>query len=432
MRARLRGWRTFRMPIKDRRGTVAIITATAIGVLGGFAGLATDVGYWISTQRNLQGVADAAAYSAAIGSWRGGTSGQTNAYAVAADMGYPNGGNGLTITVNSPPTQGSYASSSYSGKAWEVIVSQPATMFFSQLFLASAPTITARSVASAGTEAPVCILGLDSSSTNTVQTGGSAVINLNCAIVSNSTANNGLSIGGTSSVTASDVITTASRYSTSNGATLTSNDIQVSQPAVADPYASATIPAYGGCDQTGYSPSANVTLSPNTNGTYVFCNGLTINSGTTVTLNPGTYIIDGGQLKMSGSSGLIGNNVTIILTGGTNGQTCCATASIAGGANIQLSAPTTGNLAGLAIFQDRSAPSTSGSTITGGGTQYISGAIYFPSTSLSYAGNATTTGTGACTQIIADKLTFTGNSDVRMQCSGVGVSSIGQQSKILE
>ena len=63
--------------------------------------------------------------------------------------------------------------------------------------------------------------------------------------------------------------------------------------------------------------------------------------------------------------------------------------------------------------------------LTGGGTQNWGGAIYLPKGALTYAGGATG-GTG-CTQVVADTVTFTGNSNMSLNCDGYGITPIGTQ-----
>ena len=59
----------------------------------------------------------------------------------------------------------------------------------------------------------------------------------------------------------------------------------------------------------------------------------------------------------------------------------------------------------------------------GGGTQNITGAIYFPKSTISYSGGASTGG-AQCTQLVADKITFTGGSTFNSNCSSVGTRTI--------
>ena len=58
--------------VQGDRGFAAVFTALAATMPMGFAGLAIDVGYWQMVQRNMQGAADQAAYSAVIASGAGG------------------------------------------------------------------------------------------------------------------------------------------------------------------------------------------------------------------------------------------------------------------------------------------------------------------------------------------------------------------------
>jgi len=90
-------------------------------------------------------------------------------------------------------------------------------------------------------------------------------------------------------------------------------------------------------------------------------------------------------------------------------------------------APTSGPTAGIAIYQDRNAPTTGTDSITGGASQNITGAIYFPSQAVNYSGGGSVGG-ASCTQIVAYKITFTGNSNINSNCNGVGVATIGTSS----
>src|SRR5579863_472910 len=122
----------------DRRGVTAIVTAFAMLALMGVAGLGVDVVYWELTGRKMQSAADAAALAASVAVAAGDNS--TNAAdAVTASYGFVNGQNGVSVSVN--PNSGS------SGGDVQVNVSQPAPLYFTRLFLASAPTVAATSLA---------------------------------------------------------------------------------------------------------------------------------------------------------------------------------------------------------------------------------------------------------------------------------------------
>src|SRR5581483_4688637 len=165
---------------------------------------------------------------------------------------------------------------------------------------------------------------------------------------------------------------------------------------------------------------------PRSSGVFVFCNGFSLAGNSSVNLAAGTYIIDRGQFHIGGGSSITGSGVTIILTSSTGSD--YATAQIDGGAIVTISAPTTGPLAGLAFFQDRNAPASTGSNsnkFTGGTTQNITGAIYFPNQNVTFNGGTSTGGAAMCTQLVALTINFNGNSTFNNNCAGTGARGIG-------
>src|SRR5689334_6092830 len=67
---------------RDESGNYAILTAILMPALLGAGGLATDYGLWLKTRQQMQNVADAAAYSAAIAVTNGNGNATTQANAV--------------------------------------------------------------------------------------------------------------------------------------------------------------------------------------------------------------------------------------------------------------------------------------------------------------------------------------------------------------
>jgi hypothetical protein len=120
--------------------------------------------------------------------------------------------------------------------------------------------------------------------------------------------------------------------------------------------------------------------------------------------------------------------VTLVFTSST-GQNY-ADAHITGGATINLTAPTSGPTAGIALFGDRNMPTGTNFSFTGGDLQAIGGAVYLPKGSLSWAGNASVS--QRCTQIIADTISLTGDSGLSIDCSGYGTKPIGSLASLLE
>ncbi len=326
-------------------------------------------------------------------------------------------------------TSGNYTTNA---SAIEVIVSQPQTMLFAQLFLSSPPTVLARAVAvtsasTPGTSPDGCVMALDKGNVTDINDGGGATLNLKqCSIYVNSSSSSALTMTGGAQINAKSAYIVGN-YSAKGGAALnTTAGTNTGVNPTADPYASVQVPSYSACNQTGFSKASTGTtsLGPTTSGgTYVFCNGLSLAGGATLNLSAGVYIINGGNLSVKGGATINATGgVTIILTSSSGSN--YGTVSIAGGTNVNVTAPTTGPTAGLAFFQDRNAPQGPANDFTGGTTQNITGAIYFPNETVSYTGGATTGG-AVCTQLIALTLSFVGTSTLSSSCSGTGVKGIG-------
>jgi hypothetical protein len=156
-----------------------------------------------------------------------------------------------------------------------------------------------------------------------------------------------------------------------------------------------------------------------------------VQGGSTLNLCPGTYVIDQGTFDLKGggtinappSSGCSSSGgVTIFLTNHTTSGNP-ADVSIASNSTLNITAPTSGSLSGIALFQDRVNCTSCSNSLGGGSTQNITGAIYFPSNAISYHGGATTGG-AICTQLIAYQLTFNGNSQFNSNCSSAGTTVI--------
>jgi Flp pilus assembly protein TadG len=410
---------------RDRKGAIAVMTALTVTSLLGFAGLGTDATLWFVAKRNLQGAADAAAYSAstAFAAGANSTAYGNAAKAIAAQYGFTNGVNGVSVAVNSPPASGAYTTDS---SAIEVVISQPQPLFFSSLFLNTQPTASSRAVALEGSSSDGCVMALDKGDvTDGLGDSGTGKLTLNgCTIYVNSSSSSALQMSGSASINALAAYIVGN-YSMSGTATFTTTKgITTGSTAALNPYASVSVPTFSGCNSTGVSVSGgSKTLSAATyGGTMVICGNLTTSGLATLNLGPGTYILDSGSFSVSGSSTVTGTGgVTIILTSSKGSY---GTASVSGGTTVTLTAPTSGPLSGLALFQD---PKASGGTnsLSGGAGQNITGAIYFPDEAVSYSGGSTTGTASKCTQLIGLTLTFSGTTTFNSNCTGVGIASVG-------
>jgi len=150
----------------------------------------------------------------------------------------------------------------------------------------------------------------------------------------------------------------------------------------------------------GNNPS--ITLRPG-----LYYGGISITGNAHVNFQPGTYILAGGGLAVTGNSVITGTGVTFYNTTGLGGY---QPINVTGNAQLNLSAPTSGALEGILFFQDRSiAGGSAASTIVGNSSSSFDGALYFPTTGLQYVGNSSVSG---YTLIVADTVQITGNSSV--------------------
>jgi hypothetical protein len=139
----------------------------------------------------------------------------------------------------------------------------------------------------------------------------------------------------------------------------------------------------------------------------VYCGGISFNGNFYVKFNTGAYVLAGGGISFNGNATMTGTGVTFYNTTGTGGYKGIV---LNGNVTLNFSAPTSGSLSGILFFQDRSIPAGSaGSTVNGNSGSTIDGALYFPSTTLTYNGNSSSSGYSI---IVADKLVANGNSNV--------------------
>jgi len=394
-------------------GSVAVIVAITLTVLIGFSALGSEVVFALFKQRQMQATASAAAFAGAVALTTGYPAAPaTEAQAVAATAGFVSGTAGTTVTVNIPPLSGAFA-----GKATavEVIVTQPQTLPLSSMFRSGPWNITVRAVATQGNNAGDCLLQLNSAGNPGLWVTGGASINASsCGVAVNGTGVNALQVDDGASLSAASV-TVVGLVNSTNGTITSTKAVQTSQSAVANPYAGVQVPTYSGCTSSQVNWGGTYTLGPGT-----YCGGMSFSYGT-MTLSPGVYIMNGGSFSVGGGTTVNGTGVTIVLTGsGTN----YATMSIQNGTTINLSAPTTGAMAGLVFFQDPNAATSGVDLIQGGGKLNVTGALYFPSQTVEYSNGASTT-TSSCTQLVAATIVFLGGATFNSQCAGTGVSTIG-------
>ncbi|HEX3432375.1 MAG TPA: pilus assembly protein TadG-related protein [Rhizomicrobium sp.] len=402
--------------LRNDSGAYAIFVGLALPVLVGAAAFGTEEGLLLYKHRQMQHAADSGAVSAAAAYVMGNSSVVTQADSVAASYGFVTGSN-ATVTVNQPPTSGPNLNNA---QAIEVLISQNQPRLFSGIWGAGPIAVSARAVALP--EHQACVLVLDRNASGAFSAQGSVNINLvNCAINDDSGDAQAMAIGGASTVSAEFVgvvggISGRQSVTTVDG-TVTGYHV------VLDPYANVTPPPFSGCDYTNYSAKSAATISPG-----VYCGGMNLRAGAAVIMNPGIYYLDGGALSMAGSASLTGSGVTLVFTSSTGKN--YATASLSGGATIDIAPPGSGQMSGIAIYGDHNMPLGTQFDFRGGSNQSIGGAVDLPRAAVNWAGNPTTQ--QPCTQLIADTIQFVGDSGLSINCSGYGTSPISTVATLLE
>jgi hypothetical protein len=415
---------------KSESGQVMVLATAAILIILGFAAMAVDVGSFYAARRNMQTAADAAAIAGSNAlKQKCGTNAdctcenQTACKSAGQDVaslnGYTDGTNSVTVTVKSPaaapsPTNGVYV---------EADVTQPVPTFFLRALGYNSMNVSTSAVAGYDTP-PNCMITLDPTAANSFVASGGSSVSANCGLVVDSSSTSGLVDSGGSTITAGSVgVAATSETQASSGVT---PPYVPSVAPVADPLSTLAPPPQcstsGGCsgvkcDFTNFHPGSSTSTTAG-----VYCGGITVSGGNSLTLGPGTYILVGGGLSVSGgSSSLSGTGVTFYNT--YNASNAYKAIALTGGSATTLSAPTSGPMNGILFFQDRNGPagtSFKNTVSASGGT--FTGAIYFPTQNLTFSGG-TSVSTPNNVSLIADTITFSGGKTTYL---GAGASGPGQ------
>jgi Flp pilus assembly protein TadG len=425
LRRSLKNWCT------DTCGNVMMMSALAMPVMLGMAGLAIEGGNWYQIQRKMQNAADAAAIAAAGNGTSAGY--LAEARAVASTYGFNNGSNNTTVTASNAATCPAGGTNCYS-----VTISNNVALIFSKLvgYTGSTTVGGARAVAltslAVATQTIVpreyCILALSTVGTP-LQSNGAPNANLvGCNVMSD----------GNATCNGSDL---NAPYGDAAGINNGCGDVPSSNvPPVGDSYSglASNIPS----DTCGGSyPLANIASNGKTvsnagsatqwsgtiatTGNIEICGDLVLSGDVTLTgADPGAVIIiRNGNLLTNNHKILTAANsaATIVFTG--TSTTSGHIPSTQG--TIDIKAPSTGVWHGVALYQD---PNTaSGVDIDYRGNNpntpvwAISGLVYMPHAAVSFSGAVNKATNGAsCFAMVVNSLLINGNGTIFSQGSCIG------------
>lgn len=345
----------------DRGQAIPLVAVALVGLLGA-ASLAIDVGYWRYQQRLEQSAADSAAIAGAIELAYHGNY-QAAAKADATTNGYTDNGADVKVDVNNGPSTGAYVGNT---SAVEVIVQKKQPAFFAGILGTNYQWVSVRAVAVPNPAGRECIYALNGDIT--MKGGGGGGISApNCGIITDYN----LNVTGQASVDATFVGYVG--HAPSGGSYPDAQPhqaIAASDPCPTIPscaYLAANPPPVLSCQPQSPLP---VPLPPGE-----YCQPLDLSGG--AVLAGGLYVLDQG-LTASGNGTISGTGVTIYNRGGIT--------VINGNISFDLTAPTTGNMAGMVYYQP---PENTSNVIVNGksGTDNFNGAMYLPTANMTLNGN---------------------------------------------
>src|ERR1043166_4959154 len=193
---------------RDRRGNVTVMMGFLLPPLIGTFGLGFEVANWYLTTRSMQNAADSAAVAIAT---TAGTNYLTEARAVAAQYGFVNGVNNVTVAASNAAACPGGGTTCYS-----VTITQTLPLFLSQIIgyagnailtqtnaqqqtsSVAAQQLTSTAVASQSSiQVPLCLLALGTSGAQDIVTNGNPHANMSgCSVMANTSARcNGGNLG---------------------------------------------------------------------------------------------------------------------------------------------------------------------------------------------------------------------------------------------
>jgi hypothetical protein len=398
----------------------------ALTALMGFSGLAIDVVMWEANQRSMQGAADQAALAAATAFRNAGETAalgdsptaQNAAYATAMQSGYPAAS--VIVAAFNSPVGGTCSAHG----CLQVTITQQQERYFTGIFLTSNVNVSVSAVGTCkGCEngsftvgsngGDPCVMALAPGGKGVITDTGGAILSLrNCNLYNNApntdatVVNNGGVIEGCSLINACGSKAFLAQPNVPAG-TLDVPVVTSASPAP-DPYANVVPPTVAATciknfDAWASPPGSKTSFVNVPSGTY--CPG-NIN-GTNIGFADGAVIVinqnNGLDTHGNNNSSMSGNGVTLYALGG---------GSINANTVMNISAPTTGPYAGLALWFGDASPVT----YNGSNSGTFSGAIYAPSATVSYAGNGASSST--CTRLVAADISLSGGTAAVFNNSG--------------
>ncbi len=407
--------------LADQTGSTSVMFAIAVPAILGSVIFMTEVGLWRAKKADLQASADMAALAGAIEYSKNENKAlsKRSAYADAKDNHFDPGLG--SITTHIPPISGNYTNK----EAVQVTIKQELPTFLSKMFLKKPMEATVQAVAKvSGESVKACVLTLAPTGTG-ISVGGSVnLVTHGCGLHSNSTSEPAFDVWGAVEIRAACASSSGqTRIGGSKPKIFSDCPEPLSNKApVIDPYAAIDVPPgidHEPCQSpttTGNGNNQQMSFPDPAGGVVKICDS-SIDIRANIELEPGTYVFDGTELDFGNNGFIAGEDVTLIFMndGAIN--------NVNGGNGFDISAPDSGDYAGIAMYADRNTMAGEEWKFAGNSDMSILGALYLPTIDLEYAGGAGTNAT-ACTQLVAYRVEFVGNSEFQNNCDPVGTEDM--------
>lgn len=392
--------------LRCKRGNALILVAVTSPLLVAAAAIGLDTIQLSLAKQTLQRSADSAATAGAFALLQNRTP-TAAANAVDRDLTLNN-----KITLSAPRVvQNSPQSGPMTGDmgAVRVVLTAKRAVPFMSFFTGDeGADIQVEATAAAVPTGNYCVVSLETGAATGIEFGGGSAFNFGCGLATNSTGSSAIWVHGSPKVTVSTVAAPGGVPPATSF--LGSPTVIPNSRPLADPFANLPHPELPvTCnDKLTIDDSGDHTVEP---GCY---DGMDLKKGN-ITLNAGTYYINGDTLSFGSKATVTGNGVTFVLTSrnAVSDPDSIASLDTSGGPEINLTAPTTGDYAGLVIYQDRRAPDQD-VKINGNADSVLDGAIYMPTQTVTFNGGAGMI--VRCLRLVTLRAKFTGSADVVNTC----------------
>ena len=380
----------------------------------GSLGMGAETALWYVDQRNAQNAADAATLAAGMDGTAANYANVANA--VAAQYGFVNGTNGVTVTPTNTAACPGGGNTCYSVAITmkQQLYLLPVVGYSGNTTFNGSPATTIQSTATAKSNPTIhkyCLLTL-AGVVSSLGTNGAPSANLaGCSIMSDGGAQcNGHNLGADYG----DAVMTNSGCGVVE---------QSNVPTVPDPYSyiknlipTNTCSSYPQEDKHGNGGSALTGNLDGSSGTIILCGDQKLSGNVTIVNAPATgvrVVVENGQLDTNGNTFATasGSTATLVFSGTTSGN---YTHYATGGGTLNIQAPTSGQWSGVAMVQDPNLTKGIDFSYSGNSPTWdLTGLVYVPGANIGFSGAVNKSSFGAsCFVLVSYTLLINGTADI--------------------